>query len=255
MRARQLTLPMPTPAPTAARNHGGARAGAGRPRIHPRLDPKRREQPHLARTRLAGRHPVHVVVRVVRELHGLRRRARYRAIRAALATQLRRDDFRICHLSIQGTHLHLIVEANDQHALGRGMRGFCVATARRLNALVCRRGRAFTDRYHATQLQTPAQVRHAIGYVLNNWRKHGDDKRVRGAEIDPYSSVRSFAPWVGTLAARGDWPIEYAEAALPVATPVTWLLGVGWQRSGDVLWRTVPGGSGKRGARGAGLWA
>ena len=98
-------------------------------------------------------------------------------------------------------------------------------------------------------------MRHAIGYVLNNWRKHGDAEAVRDGEIDPYSSARSFAPWVGKLAARGDWPIAYAEAALPVATPMTWLLGVGWQRSGDVSWRTVPGEGGRRGARSAGLWA
>jgi hypothetical protein len=33
-----------------------------------------------------------------------------------------RDDFRLAHYSIQGNHAHLIVEADDERALGRGMK-------------------------------------------------------------------------------------------------------------------------------------
>src|SRR5690349_18114333 len=33
-----------------------------------------------------------------------------------------RHDFRVCVASIQGTHLHLIVEADDRTALARGIR-------------------------------------------------------------------------------------------------------------------------------------
>ena len=37
-------------------------------------------------------------------------------------------------------------------------------------------GKVFPDRYHAQIIRTPRQARHALAYVLNNWRKHGENK-------------------------------------------------------------------------------
>ena len=57
------------------------------------------------------------------------------------------DCIRIIHLSIQRTHLHLIVEANDRDALSSGMQSFEISAARRINRVCKRSGRVFTDRY------------------------------------------------------------------------------------------------------------
>jgi hypothetical protein len=48
------------------------------------------------------------------------RRPRW-TIRQATLTTARREDFRIIHLSIQRTHVHLLVEAQDKGALASGM--------------------------------------------------------------------------------------------------------------------------------------
>ena len=77
--------------------------------------------PHRKRPELVARHPVHVVLRVVTAVGNLRRRVTYKAVREATLTAALREDFRIVHLSIQRTHLHLIVEAEHKGALASGI--------------------------------------------------------------------------------------------------------------------------------------
>ena len=104
---------------TEKKKRGGKRRGAGRP-------PKgeRAGERHKRRPVHDPRHPVHVVLRAVQAVGSLRRRQTYQAIRAATRTAARREGFRIVHLSIQRTHVHLLVEATSNAALSSGMRGF-----------------------------------------------------------------------------------------------------------------------------------
>jgi REP element-mobilizing transposase RayT len=119
----------------------------------------------------------------------------YRALRWATLTAARHaDTFRIVHVSIQRDHVHLVVEARDRMKLARGMQSFEISAARHLNRASSHRGTVFPDRYHAHQLETPSEVRAAVPYVLNNWRKHGRDRHVRWL-LDPYSSSISFPDW------------------------------------------------------------
>jgi hypothetical protein len=47
----------------------------------------------------------------------------------------------VVHYSIQGNHLHLIVEADDAAALSRGLQGLLIRVARSLNRVAGRRGK------------------------------------------------------------------------------------------------------------------
>lgn len=214
-----------------AKTWGGAREGAGRPRL------KRRScEPHVRRPPLSNRTPVHVVQRVLPAVGRLRRRDAYRVVRAALARMLGRADFRVVHVSIQQTHLHLLVEAADQRALARGMQAFLISVAKGLNRACARTGTVFPQRYHAAMIASPRHARSEIAYVLNNWRKHGED-RGTSAAIDRYASGLAFDGW--RIAAPFARPPAYAP--LPVAAPTTWLLTVGWRRHGLIAPREVPG--------------
>ena len=84
-------------------------------------------------------------------------------IRRATQTSLARGDFRIVQLVARDARLELIVEADDKHALARGLQGFQVACARYLNAASARAGTVFPDRYRAAILATRAAVRAAVG--------------------------------------------------------------------------------------------
>ena len=129
-----------------------------------------------------------MVLRVIGAVGNLRRRFTYRAIREATLTTARREDFRIVHVSIQRTHVHLLVEAKDKQALSSGMQGFQISAAKHLNAAISkgkpgprRRGTVFPDRYHAEIITSPRQAHHTLRYVLGNWRKHQEDRA--GADV------------------------------------------------------------------------
>ena len=104
-----------------------------------------------------------------------------------------RFGMRVIHFSIQGAHLHLVVEAGGAAALSRGMQGLGIRLARGLNRLAGnRRGPVFVDRYHAHILETRREVNHAVRYVLENFRHHLREPETRD-ERDPCSS----AVWLG----------------------------------------------------------
>lgn len=191
--------------------------------------------------------PVHVVLRVGEAIGALRKRETYKALRKALLTTLVREDFRVVHVSIQGTHVHLLVEADNRTALAKGMKGFEISAAKHINAALPRkvngkrrRGSVFPDRYHAQIIRTPRQARHALAYVLNNWRKHGENKLTiaKNWPIDPFSSAPSFHGWRDLDARSIAWPPTYEP--LPVWEPKTWLLREGWKKHGLISSREVP---------------
>jgi REP element-mobilizing transposase RayT len=228
------------------RTHGGKRPGAGRRPRGPRPG-----EPHAARPAHDPRHPVHVTMRVVGSVEGLRRKDSYLALREATIAAARRPDFRIVHLSIQRDHLHLIVEAESQAALGGGVRGFAISAARQINKAITERGgdrrtgRVFADRYHARPLTTPRAVRAALAYVLGNWRHHGEDRApaARAWLVDPFSSAPLFFYWQETADSPVRWPLRASYQPLIVRAPCTWLLASGWRRFHPLISvYEVPGG-------------
>ncbi len=230
---------------------GGKRAGAGRKAVpRPGRPPHRRVR---KRPPLSGREPVHVVLRVASEVGRLRRSKAYQAIRRALLTVLCRGLIRVVHVSIQRNHVHLVVEAGDERLLARGIQGLEISAARHLNAAIAvergwsrpRRGQVFVDRYHAEILDTPRRARHALAYVLNNWRRHREDlvgATQRRAPVDPYSSGIVFDGWRDHETPFA-FPRDYQP--LPVARPVSWLLKSGWRRHGPIGLDEVPGPVGR----------
>ena len=227
------------------KQRGGKRPGAGRPVTPGRERPS---EPHRARPRITKATPVHVTLRVVRQMQVLRTMDAYKALRRAMRCVYRRRDCRIVGVSIERSHVHLLVEASDKTALARGMQGFQVSAAKYLNAAVSawrgvpfeerRRGMVFVDRYNEEVITNRRQARHAWSYVLNNWRKHGEDgvKELRGFAIDPFSSASSFDGWSAPV---HGWPPTYE--ALPVRAAGSWLLAVGWRMYGLIDPREVPG--------------
>jgi REP element-mobilizing transposase RayT len=155
-----------------------------------------------------------VTLRVRRDVWELRTHRCFRTLQRAFAGGCARFGYRLVHFSVQGNHLHLIVEAPDVVALGRAMKGLEVRMARALNKLMRRRGPVFTDRYHAHLLASPREAGRAVRYVLENRVVHA----VRNGEpepagVDPYCS----AAW------RENTPPLVAEADF-------WMLRVGAPR-------------------------
>jgi putative transposase len=144
--------------------------------------------------------------------------------------------------SVQGNHLHLIVEADDGVALARGVQRLLSRVAMTVNAIARRSGRLWRDRHHRKVLKSPRQVRHALVYVLFNARRHqvpgqnGYDTAL--GSIDPCSSAFWFKDWSPSCLPP-PIPIERAGPSL-VAAARTWLAGDGWRRRGLIRFDEVP---------------
>jgi REP-associated tyrosine transposase len=227
-RARQLALHL-----TAPRRWGGRRVGAGRkPGPNPGL-------PHASRQHIATPLPAHVTLRVRTDVPSLRTVPIVHEIERSFAGGCSRDGFRLVHYSLQGNHAHLVVEARDRDALGRGMKAIGARLARAVNRVARRRGPVLADRYHVRLLPTPKDVRNALRYVLLNARRHAAAARAtlgKAVRLDPASSARWFEGWRRRLPdePRPDRP-------RPVARARTWLLNVGWRRHGLLDPADVPG--------------
>jgi putative transposase len=196
------------------RTWGGARDGAGR-------KPKagRQNVPHVRRSPHESRCPAHVTLRAGSDVPSLRSERFLGPIRNALQVGTT-ERFRVLEFSIQKDHLHLLVEANGPTGFERGVRGLVIRIARLVNRMCGRRGAVWADRYHARLLRSPREVRNALVYVINNFKKH-----VRGARgIDPYSSAPWFDGWKPPTT-RADVP-----SLLPRAR--TWLASRGWRLRG-----------------------
>jgi REP element-mobilizing transposase RayT len=170
-----------------------------------------------------------VTLRVRGGLPSLRTDRVFGVVRAALGAASR-GQFRVLQFSVQTDHVHLIVEADrDGVGLVRGLQGLAIRVAKAVNRVLGRAGQVWGDRYHARLLRTPREVRHALVYVLQNWRKHFAG--VRG--LDPRSSAAWFTGWILLV---GPVPVLPA----PVVAGRTWLAATGWLRHGLIRTDEAP---------------
>lgn len=188
---------MATPKQLEFPRRGGPRRGSGRPR-GTRVS-------HASRERFDKPTPVHVTVRVHRHVRNLRSRRSFQRIRRALERARDRFGTRLIEFSVQGNHVHLVLEADSNGALSRGVRGLCIRIAKALNAMMKRAGAVFSDHYHAHVLRTPAELVNAIRYVLQNAAHH-----------------------FGFVASDEFSPIAHRDL---LVEPVGWLLTTGWRRA------------------------
>lgn len=211
--------------------HGGKRRGAGRKLAKG----KRRTVSHRRRTH-GDRHPIHVTLRFRDDLPNMRERNLYLTIEDAIRAGRERFGFRVIEWSVQGNHLHLIVEADSERALSRGMQGLAIRVARALNRALSRHGKVFADRFHARDLRTPTEVRNALVYVLNNAKHHAKDQGQSWPRrrVDPYSSAAWFTGWASEIESRR------LPGPSPAASAKTWLLRTGWRRLGMISPSEMP---------------
>jgi REP element-mobilizing transposase RayT len=178
---------------------------------------------HRARPPVSRERPHHVTVRMRWGTWNLRSQRCFAKVREALEVAKRRDGFRVVHYSVQGNHVHLIVEGDDRRSLSNGMRALLISLARGLNRLMAVRGSRFEDRYHERVLGSPTQVRNTLKYVLENHAHH-----VRGAVVDEFSSGPWFEHWRAGVRMPRDLPCT----GPPTSTPESWVLRGGWRRAG-----------------------
>jgi len=154
-------------------------------------------------------------MRMAPNVYNLRSRRSLRVIEASLRAGAVRFGVLVVQTSIQGNHIHLLVEADDVISLGRAMKGLAIRIARGMNRMMERAGgQVFAERYHTHLLRTPTEVRNVIHYLRNNHRHHLGDRAalLPTSFVDPYTS-----------------DAEALASVLP--SPTLWLLTTGWLRA------------------------
>jgi hypothetical protein len=175
-------------------------------------------------------------------LPSLRRKQAYACFRKAVL-KARARGFAINQFAVLSNHIHFIIEAENRPALSRQMQAFGISLAKRLNAVLERKGAVLLDRYHVHILKTPAEVKNALRYVLaNSYRHQGGKGRI---ELDSYSSAIGVADrvWAGLFGRTWGRIVGFPEEDPPemeriragiaelVSAPRTWLLSHGWARA------------------------
>jgi hypothetical protein len=77
------------------------------------------------------------------------------------------------------------------------MHALAIRIAKRLNALLKRKGAVFTSRYHVRILKTAEATRNALRYVLKNYHKHARERGrpVSRDWVDPFATAPYFDGW------------------------------------------------------------
>ena len=181
--------------------------------------------------------PVHVTIRVRKEIPKLRNGRFFRAFRATLAECCVRSGFRVVHYSVQQDHAHLIIEAVDKERLANGMKRLGARFARAVNRVFKRSGPVLDGRFHHRALTTPTEVRNALAYVLLNSRKHWVQEKQSPPDevkIDKASSGIWFDGWQ-------DYAPDPPDRVREVALPNTWFLRTGWRLNPLIRLSEIPG--------------
>jgi putative transposase len=211
---------------------GGPRPGSGRPK-------GRKTVPHDKRPESPARYPQHVTLRIVAGTESIARDFLMKKIRAAIR-ESQKATFRIIEFNVLSNHLHLVIEAANQVALSRGIQGFAVRVARRVNRALKRKGKLFATRYHARALKTPREVRNVLRYVLLNRKHHSSETKFGTYWWDPYSSAAWFTGWNERTPTDTDWKRELVAQPPPTVPATTWLLTTGWRRYGPLRFDEAP---------------
>ena len=178
-RPRQLALEF--------RTWGGKRAGAGR---KPRG--ARAGVVHRARDEWTRPMPLHVTLRMAPHVYNLRSRRSFRVIAAALRLGGDRFDVRVVEFSVQGNHIHLVVEAPNRRALARAVQGLSIRgrVARRL-------GLAGPPQIRACRTPAPGSSENRFARS-----RTGGRCAVLAAETAPGSAASSSTTGVAATGAR-----------------------------------------------------
>jgi hypothetical protein len=212
----QLTLSMPDPP-----RWGGRRVGAGRkPGNNPGL-------PHVRRDSFRRTHPAHVTLRIRPDLPSLRTVKIVREIERTFARGCQRPGFRLVHYSLQGNHAHLIVEAQDAVALGRGMMAIGARLARAVNRVA-----AFGPVILTATITFARDRGGAPGVALSSERPSSCARRGNAVRrVDPASGY-----WFDTKrVSKGE---DVAPRTAPPWPGANRVLNTGWRRHGCSIQRT-----------------
>jgi REP element-mobilizing transposase RayT len=99
----------------------------------------------------------------------------------------RRQGLKVIHFALEYDHIHLLIEAENNYILGKGMQSLGVTMAKGINRLKALKGSVYKHRYHFRQITSSRQLKNVMNYIFTNGIKHKTAMKV----INPYNSIQA----------------------------------------------------------------
>jgi hypothetical protein len=114
--------------------------------------------PHRSRPAVSEGRPIYVMLQTLPQVPSLQGKKTSRIVKEALAAASDRLGARVRKFEIKARRIHLIVDAEDEIALARAMKGLSVRLARNLNRHTGESGRVMAERYDVRVLASPDEA-------------------------------------------------------------------------------------------------
>lgn len=154
--------------------------GAGRPKIH---DAGIR---HTKRPILTKPASLHLTVKIKKNKADIKNKSVLIILKRAIINA-RKQGLRIIHYTLEFDHVHLLIEADNNLVLGKGMKAFGVTFSKAINRMRKLKGEVYKHRYHFRRLSSSRELKNVLNYIFNNGLKHGSSKHI----INPYNSIKA----------------------------------------------------------------
>ena len=188
--------------------YGGYRKGAGRKRIHSK------GVAHRVREEVKKKHPLHINFKFKVQI---RNKIALKILKRAIV-RAQIYGLNIVHYSMQSNHIHLIVEADNNEILTKGMRSLTITFAKGLKA-----GKVQLERYHLHVLKSVRETKNAVNYVLLNEQRH---TKIKKLIVNEYTSVNCYQ-LAKNLARSEGLSLIWKEIEFQTSKARTWLLTQG----------------------------
>jgi REP element-mobilizing transposase RayT len=152
--------------------------GAGRKAIHDR------GIRHISRDPIKRITPLHLTIKIESKKAGIKNKNILTALHHSIK-KARILGLRILHYTLEFDHVHLLVEADNNERLGRGMQSFGISFSKGINKIKQMKGRVFKTRYHFRKLKTLTEIKNVLKYILRNGIKHKHSSSL----LNPYNSL------------------------------------------------------------------
>lgn len=139
--------------------------GAGRRAVH---DPGIR---HTARPLIKKASALHITIKVKKIKADIKNKSVLKLLHRGIANA-RKQKLRIIHFTLEYDHIHLLIEADNNLILGKGMKALGVTLAKGVNRLKKQKGDVYKHRYHFRKIENLIQYKRVLNYIFTNGIKH-----------------------------------------------------------------------------------
>jgi REP element-mobilizing transposase RayT len=139
---------------------------------------------HVSRERFYKPSALHITIKVRENKADIQSKRILKALHHAIR-RARFQRLRIIHYTLEYNHVHLVVEADNNRILQKGMQALGISFSKGINKIKQLKGTVYKHRYHLRKLKSKREFKNALHYVFRNGIKH---KRAFSL-LDPYNSL------------------------------------------------------------------